>query len=87
MALLDQLERAAGRKIPVAYAEEVIADFGVTRKEFFRTLQARGIQIDIRRFITGEEKAEGPLLMLITERDGGFFIGLWGWREYMRQQP
>jgi hypothetical protein len=82
MALLDQIERVAGRKIPVAYAEEVIADFGVERKEFWATLERKGHAVDIRAFIEGREKPGGPLLLLISEHKEGFLIRLWAWWEF-----
>jgi hypothetical protein len=82
VALLDQIERAAGRKIPVAYATEVITEFGVTPKEFWTTLERRGRAVDIRAFIEGRVRPEGPLLLLISEHQGGFLIRLWAWWEF-----
>jgi hypothetical protein len=86
VALLDQIERAAGRKIPVAYAVDVMADFGVSRKEFWGKLKRDARAVDIRDFVAGREKPEGPLLLLISEPQGGFLIQLWAWREFGRKR-
>ena len=66
----------------MAYATEVIAEFGVSPREFWTQLERRGRAVDIRAFIEGREKPGGPLLLLISEQAGGFLIRLWAWWEF-----
>ena len=84
MGLLDQIERAAGRELPVVYAHELMEMHGVEPKEFWRQLERKGRTVDIRAFVEGAEKPEGPLMVIISEHQGGFLIRLWALWGYVR---
>jgi len=74
--LLEQVNKAAGRNLMVVIAEDVRAELGVGRKEFYDAMKRNGRVVNMREFVNGQVKPKGFLMIVITEKREGLVIQL-----------
>lgn len=77
MALIDQIQRAAGgRAVPAFFVREMMTDLDLSKKQFWAIVERKSRQVDIRALIEGRDRPDKPLVLLIDEERGGFLIRL-----------
>lgn len=77
VSLLEQINRVAGKSVRVIVAEDWRAELGIDRKTFYAQLERAARIVDMRAFVTGQDRPTGPLTILVSERREGLLVQLW----------